>query len=137
MGERTLEFTAPETPDEAGLMLAGSWSRQMAKMGYTQEPGGEENARVYKYGRWPVGVIVICVILFPIGLLALFWGKTYFYVSIELRPNDGSDGETEVCVSGTAPRSHWKAFRRWDLSDVRAADQEEASESPEEPAPSA
>ena len=136
MGERTLEFTAPEPPDEAGVMLAGSWSRQMAKLGYTQEPGGEENARVYKYGRWPAGVILICVVLFPIGLLALFWGKTNFFVSIELWPKEDSE-ETEVCISGNAPRKHWHVFDSWDLSDVRAPDEESPSEKPDQAPPSA
>jgi hypothetical protein len=124
---RTLEFTIPEPPEEAEALLAGRWSMTLAQMGYAPEGGGVANARLFKAREWPALVIVLCVILFPFGMLSLLWGKNVYLLSVELWPvEEASDrGGTEVCVSGSAPRKHWRVLQTWDVKPPEPSHAEE------------
>jgi len=100
MSQVSHEFSDPQPIEEVHRHLLHNVSPFLAGWGYklqTQDARNFTFQRAYR----PTWVIVVCILLFPIGLLALFAGKKLDTLFVSLSP-DGPHA-TLTTFSGEVP----------------------------------
>ena len=108
------DFSREITTDKAPRTLLSEclteWSAQLAKHNYVLTTQSEAGLSFHKK-YWPTWAIVIAVLFFPIGLVALF-AKDDATITATFTPAD--DG-TVMFVSGKAPKGVVRAFQEMEV----------------------
>lgn len=106
---KTVTFQLAEPFESAREHMLGDWVDSLRKVHAWPEGGGEGgiNYRTFYRAWW---VYLICVIFFPIGLLALLIGKKQDFLQVELSEGGGT---TDVEVTGTARPKVWRIVESW------------------------
>jgi hypothetical protein len=110
MRDFTRELTTPKAHSTVLAECLEEWNGPLGDYGYklvTQSEVGLTYNRTYR--PWPVWVV--CVLLFPLGLLALLV-RSEAPITATITPEDE---ETRVFVSGRAPKGLRRAFQGMDL----------------------
>ena len=107
---KTATFQLSEPVDQVREHLLGGWGESMVRLGLG--PSGHGEAGCNYRGRYrPWWIYAVCILLFPIGLLALLYGHNHDVVQVELF--EAGDGGTRVEAVGTARRKVWRTVERW------------------------
>jgi hypothetical protein len=101
----THQYHLPAPPREARELMTGWRGLESRKFYVGDRP---DNRIVYIRHYWSGWIIAICILLFPIGLLALLSGRTTDRITFEFEPEGGG---SLVHVYGTADKNTCRAIQ--------------------------
>jgi hypothetical protein len=106
----TREIVTDKQPATLLMECISEWSSQLAKHNYVLTTQSEAGLSFHKR-YWPKWAIVVAVLFFPLGLVALF-AKDDATITATFTP---SDSGTVMLVSGKAPKSVVHAFQEMEV----------------------
>jgi hypothetical protein len=109
MAQLKREFWDPRPVEEVHRLIFRRFSPYMGSYGYRLQ-AQDDRSFTFERSYRPTWVIVVCIILFPIGLLALLAGKKRDTILASLSP-EGAEA-TRIIFTGEAPDKVVDAIHR-------------------------